>query len=83
MDFIYPNIFGLAELVQYMTCRLISDISTKEFHISLLVALFSVTKDSSIQGTLFALETNLDQVVAINFVDLKSVPPDKFIVLQA
>ena len=83
MSPIYHDIFRPAERVRYMACRLTSDISTKEFHISLLVALFSVTKDSSIQGTLFALETNLDQVVAINFVDLKSVPPDKFIVLQA
>ena len=37
-----------------------------------LIAVFS-DSDSSIQGTLSALETNLDQVFAIKLSDLKSL----------
>ena len=33
VDPIYPDIFGPAERLRYMACRLTSDISTKDFHL--------------------------------------------------
>ena len=35
VDPIYPDIFGPAERLRYMACRLTSDISTKDFHLQL------------------------------------------------
>ena len=39
MDLIYYNIFQPAEQVQYMACRVTSDISTKEFQLYRIPAL--------------------------------------------